>query len=334
MIHDNMLFHNVEEMEVTPKGYRPRRLPQAIREKMNDGVAGSVHSTGMEIRFKMTDDEADIFLRTEVEAEAPTAHIFFGSFQGGWEYSSKNIGSEETKIHIKYPDGMELLKKMTKELDLPFSPDVVRIVLPYTPCYYVRVDGKVEPPKTEELPGKTYLAYGSSITHGSLGLIQPYSYPFRISQMLKCDYINLGHAGCALMEPEFARYIVSRKDWDFASVEMGINTIGSKRFLSDEEFERRIDEFTAILSEDGRPVFATSIFRFNGDEERQAIGARRRAIVRKYAESRLHFTDGLKLLDNQAFISADMTHPSLEGLEQISHRWADIMRATGRVRGI
>ena len=235
---------------------------------------GQVHSTGMEIRFKMTDGEADIFLRTEVEDEAATAQIFFGSFQGGWEYPSKNIGPKETRIHIKYPDNMELLKRMTEESALPFSPEVVRIIMPYTPCYYVRVDGKGTPPIREEMLKETYLAYGSSITHGSLGLIQPYSYPFRISQMLKCDYINLGHVGCALMEPEFA----------------------------------------------------TSIFRFNGEESRQTLGTRRRDIVKKYAESRLHFTEGLELLDNPAYISADMTHPSLEGMEQISHGWADIMR--------
>ncbi len=55
--------------------------------------------------------------------------------------------------------------------------------------------GKVEPPRSGDLPEKTYLAYGSSITHGSLGLIQPDSYAFRIAQQLGTDYLNLGFAG-------------------------------------------------------------------------------------------------------------------------------------------
>lgn len=57
---------------------------------------------------------------------------------------------------------------------------------------------------------KTYLAYGSSITHGSLALAAPCSYPFQIARRLGCDYLNLGYAGSAYLEREMAEYIVSR----------------------------------------------------------------------------------------------------------------------------
>lgn len=198
------------------------------------------------------------------------------------------------------------------------------MVLPYVPCYYVRTEGVTEVPKPEQLPKETYLAYGSSITHGSLGLIQPDSYVFRISQLLKTDYINLGFAGRALMEEEMAKYIISRKDWSFASVEMGVNAVERRKGITMEEFEKRIDRFTAVLAEDPRPIFATSIFGFNDIDQERAENMRR--IVRKYAANRLIYTDGLQILNNPCFISSDLVHPSVQGQQQIAERWSNVMK--------
>ena len=155
--------------------------------------------------------------------------------------------SNETKINIPKCDRLSVLKEITKSRSLPFDPEVIRIVLPYGTCYYVGIEGEVEPPLKSQLPEKSYLAYGSSITHGSLSLAAPYSYPFRISQMLSCDYINFGFAGSAHMERTMAEYIVSRKDWDFASIEMGVNMLGSE--YSVELFEERVKEFVDIMAE-------------------------------------------------------------------------------------
>lgn len=324
MIFDNIEFSNVEEMEKTEFGYLPRRIRKEWRDKISPGVQSNKFGTGIELRFKMPEGACDVILRSEKMAEASVACIYFGDFQGGWEYSTKVIYDRSTRIHIEYPTGMERLKQISKAEEHGFSPEVVRIVLPYTNCYYLGVEGKVVPPTESDKPVETYLAYGSSITHGSLGLLQPYSYPFRIAQRLKTDYINMGFAGCALMEENMAKYIVSRKDWDFASVEMGINAIGDKHGMSDEEFEKRIDVFTSILAKDERPVFATSIFQFNG--EKQEKGDLYREIVKKYAQERLLFIDGLQLLHESSYISADLTHPSLEGIERIADRWGRLMK--------
>lgn len=327
MEFDNILFHNVEELEKTEKGYLPRRIRKDIREQISTGVQENIYATGVELRFTMPKGSVDIVLRADMVPESATLHIFFGSFQGGWDQSSKNIYETETRIHIEYPEErkMETLRRITAEQKLPFQPEVVRIVLPYVPCYYVCTEGVTEVPKPEQLPRETYLAYGSSITHGSLGLIQPDSYVFRISQLLGTDYINLGFAGRALMEEEMAKYIISRKDWNFASVEMGVNALEIKKGIPTlEAFEERIDKFTAVLAEDPRPIFATSIFGFNDDPEQERAEKMRR-IVKKYAASRLIYTDGLQLLDNSCFISADLVHPSVQGQQQIAERWSRVM---------
>ncbi|MDD4113283.1 MAG: hypothetical protein PHC56_09685, partial [Herbinix sp.] len=92
-----------------------------------------------------------------------------------------------------------------------------------------------------------------------------------------------------------------------------------------ELFEERVREFVDILAQDSRPIFATSIFGFIGPEQEKAKIYR--GIVRRYTADKLIFTDGLGLLNNPAYISADLIHPSLEGIAQISERWSELMKS-------
>ena len=326
MDHQNIRFHNVEELEPVEGGWLLRRVGAAARARISPGVQENCFATGIELRFTMPDGAVDLLLKTIPQAEAATAHIFFVSFQGGWEYSSKNIGADVTRIHIEYPAKLATLRRITAEKQLAFAPEVVRVVLPYVPVIFAGVEGRTALPAADQLPQKTYLAYGSSITHGSLSLIQPDCYVFRNAQALGVDYLNLGFAGNALMEEEMANYLVSRRDWDFASVEMGINTTERVKEFPLEVFEERIDRFTAVLARDPRPVFATSFFAYL-DEDTDRTDKMRR-IVRRYAAERLIFTDGLQLLDDETLISADGTHPDARGQEQIAARWSRIMAET------
>lgn len=324
MIFQGIDFHNVEELESCEKGYKMWRLPDKVRRQVNEGIRDvtSSYSTGVELRFKLAGKSADIILRAEKGAEARVAYVFFGSVQGGWQTSSFVIGTEETKLHIERPDQEKELFQITEKYQLPFSSEVVRIVLPYGCCYYVGVEGKVLPPERAELPQKTYLAYGSSITHGSLALAAPYTYPFRIAQKLGCDYMNLGFAGSAQMEAAMAEYIVSRQDWDFASVEMGINVVNN---FSIAQFGERIDKFTEILAKDTRPIFATDIFQcWCENQEKMELF---REIVKKYASKRLIYTEGKQILGCTTHISADSVHPSIEGVEDIVNHWSSVMKA-------
>lgn len=127
-----------------------------------------------------------------------------------------------------------------------------------------------------------YLAYGSSITHGSLGLVQPDSYVFRIAQLLGTDYINLGFAGKALMEPEMAEYIVSRKDWNFATVEMGINAVEEQKGVTAEKFERLI--YTDGLQIFNNPCFVSADLVHPSIQGQQQIAERWGRVIKEYTE--------------------------------------------------
>lgn len=323
MIFQNIDFHNVAEMTPENDGWRMWRVPADVREKLNENarLRTAAYATGVELRFKLKGESADIHLRTLPAQEAPVAYLYYGSIQGGWDHSSRVIGTQRTTLHFERPANLERLKAISQQCHLPFDPEVIRIVLPYTSCIFMGVDGEVEPPCKEELPQKTCLCYGSSITHGSLALAAPYTYPFRMAQKLGCDYINLGFAGTAHLEKEMAEYIVSRRDWDFATFEMGINMLGE---YTEEQFDQRVCDFLNVLEQDGRPVFLTSIFGFNGSGQEKAQHFR--DSVRKHAEGRFAFVDGLDLLNNPAMLAHDEVHPTLEGIEQIAQRWAELLK--------
>ncbi|MCC8102017.1 MAG: GDSL-type esterase/lipase family protein [Clostridiales bacterium] len=329
MIFDEIDFHNVEEMTQTENGLRLSRLPWAVAMPLHERIKNrsALFCCGVELRFLMLEEEVKLHLRARQAEEAQTALIYFGSFQGGWQYSTRNIGEEDTVISIRYPNRMEQLEKIARDAEMPFHPRVVRLILPYGECYYIGKEGKTMPPRGSDVPHCCYLAYGSSITHGSLGLVMSGTYPFQISQQLGTDYVNQGYAGSAYLDRSLAEYLVSRKDWQFASLEMGVNMLGKE--FEEGLFEDRVYSFLEVFKKDGRPVFVTDIFTHNGENQEKTRVYRE--IVRRHAENnRMFYTPGDQLLERKDYISADFTHPSAEGQRQIAERWSRKMKHSFR----
>ncbi len=228
-----------------------------------------------------------------------------------------------TEIRLSQSGCIEELEKIRREFGLPFSPAVIRIVLPYCKCIFVDVQGDIEPPRPEDLPSKTYLAYGSSITHGSLALAAPYAYPRQIAAKLGVDCRNLGFAGSAHMEPAVAEYIHQDQKWDFATVEMGVNMLEA---FTPEEFEARVAEFCRILNQDSRPIFCTDIFTSMYDRNDKREKAEQfRSIVKKHAGKMIH-TPGKALLTTIKHVSEDLVHPSIAGVAEIAENWSAVIR--------
>jgi len=220
---------------------------------------------------------------------------------------------------------MELLEKVTAEEGLPYNPHMVRMILPYGTIMYLGREGETIPPLPGDEPERTYLAYGSSITHGSLGLVPSSTYVFQTAMGLGMDYINQGYPGTAFVERPMAEYLSQRKDWDIATLELGINLIGKP--LSDAGFETRVAEFLDVMAADGRPVFVTDIYHFLGSGEEQRRAEAFRDIVRRQAlRVGLPHIPGKTLLRESGMISADLTHPTWEGERRIAERWIDVLR--------
>ena len=327
MIYDGIEFHVVEDMEFQEKSYRLSRLPRKIANQLEPVLRDqfSWFSTGVELRFRMTSDEVKLHLSAEPTEEAMVAVIYFGSIAGGWTHSTKVIGEGETVISIRYPEELKKLEMIEEEHNLPFRTRLVRVLLPGGICHYYGKEGETEPPRKGDTPLVRYLAYGSSITHGSLSLTLPFSYPSLIAEALGVDCINQGYAGSAFMEAPAAEYMVSRKDWDFATLELGVNMLGTT--MSEGEYEQRVIKFLEFFAKDGRPVFITDIFLNNQDNQERAR-IFREIIHRNATTKNMFYTSGLQLLDNPAYISTDMVHPSGAGHRQIAGRWTKIIKDT------
>lgn len=322
MIFDRIDFHNVWDMLPREDGGRLLlRLPRELYGHLSDmGKANGLLASGVEMRFRIRNGEADIFLRAENTDEALPVLIAYGDFQGGWMYSAKLITKEKSCIHIAPSGHLKEMQHLTDTRGLRYQPEMVRLILPYLPVVYLGAQGDIEPPHPGDTPARTLLCHGSSITHGSLALGATASYASLLARRLGCDYLNLGLAGSCHLEEEVARHIVSRRDWDLATVEMGINML----HFSEEEFRARVRRFVEILAADGRPVYVTSLFVYglNNDPKGQAF----RCIVQEETAGRLPFINGLELLDDPCMLAEDMVHPAQDGHWEIARRWAEFIK--------
>lgn len=317
-------LHNVSELEQnsSTEGFYMLRVPKDVENGLNDMAKDrNILNTGVELRFVAVDDEVRITLQIDAENDVSTPMIYYGNIQAGWQESQKVVYNKPTEIVVKKPERLEYLRKIASDFGHSFDPEVIRVVMPAKKCCIIDVVGRCNPPKAEQMPQKRYLAYGSSITHGSLSVLPATSYAFVVAENLKADLINLGYAGSAAMEPCMADYIAERKDWDFATLEMGINVINT---MSEEEFENRVRYFVYKIASENpdKTVVCIDMFYFSLDYENNEKADVYRNIVRKVVEelnlANVSYINGKSLLDNMDGLSADLIHPNVRGMQKIA----------------
>jgi lysophospholipase L1-like esterase len=216
---------------------------------------------------------------------------------------------------------------------------VVRLKLSGTGrVHYLGVSGAaVRPPEPGETPALTWLAYGSSITHGFSAprLAQPYIHC--AARCLGIDVLNLGFGGSCHAEPELADHFAARDDWDFATLELGINLIGHS--MPEEEFARRVGHLADALTarHPAKPVFLITVFPVHNDlrpegDPSRARTERFRQVVRDAHAARrarcpnLHLLEGADILDDWTGLTVDLCHPSEYGHARMGLRLADRLR--------
>ncbi|MBE1440903.1 GDSL-type esterase/lipase family protein [Paenibacillus sp. OAS669] len=333
-VFKGIAFHNVDQLvPVEGGGWALSRVPAHVRGELNEAarVDRAVNTCGVELRFLMRSERATIILRRDKARpeSSHTAEVYFGPFQAPYTVTPRRIGTEPTAITIERPDTTRL-SALYRERGLVFDPEVVRIVLPYDwKIIFVDAEGDLAPPRPEQLPQCRYLAYGSSITHGGDAVRPTGSYAMRIADLLSVDLLNKGFAGSAHMDLALGHHIAEREDWDFASLEMGINVIGQ---WTAEVFENRLRDFLAavVKGKRNRWLFVTDLFLCNRDLDGiDRVAAYRKAVrraVEELGDSRTVYTPGTELLQSVTELSADLVHPSAAGQEAIALRWSELMR--------
>ncbi|MBC8078754.1 MAG: hypothetical protein H7X86_00275 [Gorillibacterium sp.] len=331
MLFKQAELYNVVELVETEdrEGFYISRLPSRVRSQINKAAdSNALNPCGCEVRFCLVGESATISLRREpalgLTLETGIAEVFHGCFQGSYQSSPQPVGCETVSIVVTKPDQMARLEKIAAQNNHPFDPNVVRVILPYDwKNRLVDIQGDITPPLPSQIPTVRYLAYGSSITHGSCAASPSETYAMRTARLLGADLINMGFAGSAKLDEAMAEYIASRTDWTFASMELGINVLGE---WTVEEFEQRADAFTRIMRTCGqeRHVFWTDLFTTGQDYEGDSKGDAFRNVIRTKIEAsgmpNWHYRSGLELLTSSHGLTVDLVHPSSVGMEDIANQ--------------
>ncbi|MCM0649343.1 hypothetical protein NBE98_13305 [Clostridium swellfunianum] len=330
MIYKNAEFYNIDEIhEIKEEGvFVLSRIPEKVRAELNEKAKrAAFFGCGTEIRFNIEDECIKLVLQRAPEEGAVLdtglVEIYYGSFQASWEYSPRILSTKKpTELIIKRPKNIKTLERLSKEYSLPFDPNLVRVILPYDwKNYLIDLEGSCTPPRSEQVPSKRYLAYGSSITHGSSTIGPNASYAMRTAELLGIDLINLGFAGGAYMEAAMADYIAERNDWDFATLEMGINVVEQ---WSVEQFEEKVDCFISkiALANKNKWIFCIDLFTCYLDYENSDKIIKYRKVVKEKVEKlklpKLIYINGTDLLKSVTGLTIDLTHPSAFGMEEIA----------------
>ncbi len=318
MIYGNIELYNVEEL-IEPEdkaGKIMTRIPNNLRITLNKSARANAFCTaGCEIRLKLVGNNAKVVLKCVTGAIAEV-------FQGSFYVCSRFVGSDPTEISLSLPQNMEVLDRLSKKENLPFDARVTRLILPYTSIRLMDVDGNIDLPEKSLVPEKRYLTYGSSITHGASAVRPTGTYAMRTAQLLGTDLINLGFGSGAHCEKQMADYIAERKDWNFATLELGINMVQS---FETKEFKNRVEYFIARIAElhSNKWIFCIDLFTFYADfdssskkqnEFRQIV----ENTVKNLRMSKLVYIDGRDILRNATGLTSDLVHPSPEGMEEIA----------------
>jgi hypothetical protein len=333
MIYDDVELHNVAGIQPVNGGVRLQRVPEDVREHLEEGAQMRVmQPDNCEIRFVSDSAESHVTLSSEGETDVT---VFNGTFDERARYT---IGQEPTTIRLCPQDRVQRLDRKWWK-DQPFAPNVRRVIFGgyrRDPVILHDIKGEgVRPPRPEELPGIRYLAYGTSITHGFDCAGPHLSYVAQAAWHLKADLINLGVGGACHCEKAFADHIAGRTDWDIASLALSVNMQG----FSLDEFRKRIAYLvnTVAGADTSRPVGCITLYPYfrdfgvedsdlqcggTPDEYRQSL----RDVVVECPLPNVHLIEGQEVLTNIGGLTGDLIHPSDNAMIEMGRNLSDRLK--------
>jgi hypothetical protein len=301
------------------------------------GKTRAFSAAGGELRFNVVGPEARVFLRYVENrgAKAQDWPVLAELYQGDFLMRCIELHDTWSPVVIKIPSNLgKLVAEASPRRADGFDPVLVRLALPYMPeTQILRIEGEIAPARPEQVPSRSYVAYGSSITHGSYALRSGETYPARVGRALGVNVFNLGFGAAAYLEPEMAAWIASRQDWDFASLELGVNLL---RPVTTEEFSRRVHRFlnTIVKAHPTRPIFVIDIFTSGKDLEADPKRPEFRRVVREAVAAidskYVRHLEGRALFTKTTGLCFDLLHPSSDGFSEIADRLAAEMQLSLR----
>lgn len=341
MIHQNVAFFNVEELlpvEGLP-GLRLYRYPKALAESLGEPWqhnarfrAQRVH--GCELRFVT---EARCFdLALTAYGQEIDVQIFRGD-----RFLQKNTlpAGQTTVLHMEVP-AMEAQVNPAVLQGERFPSRVWRVLCGMNG--YLHFNGldtygwPCRPPHPGEEPATRWLAYGSSITCGSVTTVYTNAYVNQAARRLGWDVLNKGLSGSCFCENQIADYLAGQQV-DYMTLEVGVNMAPS---FSAAEYAARLRCLLQTVRKNPsvKRFFVLDSFPNYGAWHKDSTlpAARHYApfkqITRELAaetaaqDGRFMSLRGEEILQNGSGLSCDLLHPSDEGHILMGQALAEAIR--------
>ena len=328
MIYKNVELFNAAEIEQREDGaILMRKFPRNVYQSIginfeNKHVARM--TTGCEIRFV-----GNCAVTLSAWDEDGVVELYKGDFIKQTYTLKKGV---QTTIFVN--DAISLDNHDLSRHKKRFSPDVWRIVFAHDFCgilHSIDEITPIRPPRKDEVPRVTALAYGSSITHGANSQVFSNAYISVMAYELGIDMLNKGMGGSCMCDKVVADYI-EREEWDFVLLELGVNMIN---IFTPEEFGQRADYLLGqCLSTDKKVVLISPFrhFRDLPDENKKQfeLNMEFRKVAEelrdKYACDILIYLDGLEIVDDYKYLTCDLIHPSVYGHRIMGTKIAELIK--------
>lgn len=321
---DFIEFHNTPAPEPSPAGagwILPRYPRTAYNTFESPGFLTAQESTGVELRFVTKARHLRVF----ISALSQESEVVV--FKGDFPHLVQKIPQGTVHcLHLTPPDLFDRVQP--DALRHSFDPDVWRIVFDRGTMVFHGLDAfgaDIRRPLPSEKPALRWLAYGSSITHSSRQ-----GYPQRTAALLNVDVLNKGLSGSCYLEASAAEFLAAGCDWDFATLELGVNV---RTTFSPEKFEERARHLVSrcIEARPGRPVALITLFRnaqhhlVTPDDistRQNAFDHILRRIARDYQNRNVHLIEGTAIVDDLSCLTSDLLHPHDSGHARMAENLA------------
>jgi len=328
LIHDQIAFHNVAELEPVPGpggGLRLQRLPASVRDTLgfkhhSRGRFFAHRASGCELRFVT----AGPFVRVSLSSQESEATVIV--YKGDHSHSQHRLqAGVVTSLFLEDP---AWFAQVETDMLKPhrFGSNVWRLVFNHDAVIsYHHIDAfghDLRPPAPGETPARTWLAYGSSITFGANAFHPTNAYVQHAAHRLGVNVLNKGLPGSCLCEPQVANWLAALPSWDFATLELGVNLT---ELATPDEFAERTRRLIETLhhAQPERPIFVLNIFPNRADhlKDRAApfaantplFNALLPRLVAEINHPKVRFIQARELLTDYTGLHTDLVHPSDEG---------------------
>lgn len=321
-------FHNVPAPEPSPDGagwLLPRYPRNAYETFGSPGFLTAQQSTGAELRFVTEARHLRVFLRS---LDHPCEVIVF---KGDFQHAVHPLAPGVVHcLQLTPPDNLALVRP--EALFKRFHPAVWRLVFCRGSMVVHGIDtfgAPLRAPRADEKPALRWLAYGSSITHSTWQ-----GYPDRAARILGVDALNKGQSGSCYLDAAAAEFIAAGCDWDFATLELGINL---RNTCAPDEFECRARHLVArcLAAKPGRPLVLITPYRNAADHliapdantaKQSAFATILRAIAAENRERAVHLVEGGAIVDELSLLRSDLLHPTDYGQARMAENLARALR--------